>query len=407
MTWWAVAAIGAGVIVVVLIGLAALTLVNAVCWLRRPVPVPEPVTEPVSILLPLRDEADRVTPCLRGLLAQRQLIDWEILVLDDGSTDGTADVVRAVAGDQQRVRLLTGGELPPGWLGKPHACQQLADAARPAADAARPAAADETGAGSAGVLVFVDADVVLSPEAVAAAVATLRSVPAQLLSPYPRIVAGSAGERLVQPLLQWTWLTFLPLRAMERSPRTSLAAAGGQFLLVDRAAYDRAGGHAAVRDQVLEDIELARAVKRAGGRIALADGSALAACRMYGSWRELSAGYTKSLWASLPSPAGAAAVVVWLLTLYAVPPVLAVAGLLGLVTGAGAQAAALVAAGSAGYALGVAGRMLAARATGGRALPDGLAHPVSVALLGWLVIRSYYLRKRRRLAWRGRPVTVR
>lgn len=388
MNWWAAAG-GALVLVAVLAGLTALTLINTARWLRRPTPVREPVTEPVSILLPLRDEADRVTPCLRALLAQRQLTDWEIVVLDDGSTDGTADVVRSVVGDDQRVRLLTGAGLPAGWLGKPHACQQLADAAEPAS-----------------VLVFVDADVVLTAEAVAAAVGTLRSVPAQLLSPYPRIVAGSVGERLVQPLLQWTWLTFLPLRAMERSPRTSLAAAGGQFLLVDRAAYDRAGGHAAVRDQVLEDIALARAVKRGGGRIALADGSALATCRMYGSWRDLSAGYTKSLWASLPSPVGAAAVVAMLLALYAVPPVLAVAGLLGLALGAGPVAAVLATAGAVGYLLGVAGRVVCARATGGRALPDGLAHPVSVTLLGWLVIRSYYLRKRRRLAWRGRPVAM-
>ncbi|WFE29475.1 glycosyltransferase [Solwaraspora sp. WMMD791] len=399
MSGWTAAAVGATAIVAVLLALTALTLVNALRWLRRPVAVTAPVTEPVSILLPLRDEADRVTPCLRALLAQRQLTDWRIVVLDDGSTDGTAEVVAGIAGTDPRVRLLTGTGLPPGWLGKPHACQQLADAAAPADDAR----ADGT---PAGVLVFVDADVVLAPDAVAAAVATLRAVPAQLLSPYPRIVAGSAGERLVQPLLQWTWLTFLPLRAMERSPRTSLAAAGGQFLLVDRAAYDRAGGHAAVRDQVLEDIALARAVKRAGDRIALADGSALATCRMYGSWRELSAGYTKSLWASLPSPVGAAAVVATLLILYAVPPVLAVAGLAGLVGGAGPAAAGLATAGVAGYALGVVGRVVAARATGGRPVPDGLAHPVSVALLGWLVIRSYYLRKRRRLTWRGRPVLM-
>ncbi|WP_326552743.1 glycosyltransferase [Micromonospora sp. NBC_01813] len=405
MSWWAAATGGAIVLVAVLAGLTALTTVNATRWLRRPAPVRVPVTEPVSILLPLRDEADRVTPCLRALLAQRHLTDWEIVVLDDGSTDGTADVVRAVVGADQRVRLLTGAGLPAGWLGKPHACQQLADAAEPAAagSAADPAA---VGARSGGVLVFVDADVVLTAEAVAAAVGTLRSVPAQLLSPYPRIVAGSAGERLVQPLLQWTWLTFLPLRAMERSPRTSLAAAGGQFLLVDRAAYDRIGGHAAVRDQVLEDIALARAVKRGGGRIALADGSTLATCRMYGSWRDLSAGYTKSLWASLPSPVGAAAVVAMLLALYAVPPVLAAAGLFGLVLGAGPVAAVLATAGAAGYLLGVTGRVVCARATGGRALPDGLAHPVSVTLLGWLVIRSYYLRKRRRLAWRGRPVAM-
>ncbi|MFV2019522.1 glycosyltransferase [Micromonospora sp. LOL_023] len=396
MSWWAAVAGGAIVLVAVLVGLTALTLINAVRWLRRPAPVCGPVTEPVSILLPLRDEADRVRPCLRALLAQRQLTDWEIVVLDDGSADGTADVVRAVVGDDQRVRLLTGAGLPAGWLGKPHACQQLADAAESATSEGR----------SDGVLVFVDADVVLDAQAVAAAVGMLRSVPAHLLSPYPRIVVGSVGERLVQPLLQWTWLTFLPLRAMERSPRTSLAAAGGQFLLVDRAAYDRAGGHAAVRDQVLEDIALARAVKRGGGRIALADGSALATCRMYGSWRELSAGYTKSLWASLPSPVGAAAVVAVLLALYAVPPLLAVAGLLGLAVGAGPAAAVLATAGAVGYLLGVTGRGVCARATGGRALPDGLAHPVSVTLLGWLVIRSYYLRKRRRLAWRGRPVTM-
>jgi len=389
-TWWTAAATGALGIVAVLLALTAATLVNTLRWLRRPGPA-APVTEPVSILLPLRDEAGRVAPCLRALLAQRQLTDWRIVVLDDGSTDGTAEVVAEVAGDDPRVRLITGVPLPPGWLGKPHACQQLADAVPDA---------------PAGVLVFVDADVVLAPGAVAAAVGTLRSVPAQLLSPYPRIVAGSVGERLVQPLLQWSWLTFLPLRAMERSPRTSLAAAGGQFLLIDRDAYRRAGGHAAVRDQVLEDIGLARAVKRAGGRIALADGSALATCRMYGSWRELSAGYTKSLWASLPSPAGAAAVVAGLLTLYAAPPVLGVVGLAGLAAGAGPAAAVLVTAGAVGYGLGVAGRMLTARATGGRAMPDGLAHPVSVALLGWLVIRSYYLRKRRRLAWRGRPVAL-
>ncbi|MFY1651193.1 glycosyltransferase [Solwaraspora sp. WMMB762] len=389
-TWWTAAATGALGIVAVLLALTAATLVNTLRWLRRPGPA-APVTEPVSILLPLRDEADRVAPCLRALLAQRQLTDWRIVVLDDGSTDGTAEVVAEVAGDDPRVRLITGVPLPPGWLGKPHACQQLADAVPDA---------------PAGVLVFVDADVVLAPGAVAAAVGTLRSVPAQLLSPYPRIVAGSVGERLVQPLLQWSWLTFLPLRAMERSPRTSLAAAGGQFLLIDRDAYRRAGGHAAVRDQVLEDIGLARAVKRAGGRIALADGSALATCRMYGSWRELSAGYTKSLWASLPSPAGAAAVVAGLLTLYAAPPVLGVVGLAGLAAGAGPAAAVLVTAGAVGYGLGVAGRTLTARATGGRAMPDGLAHPVSVALLGWLVIRSYYLRKRRRLAWRGRPVAL-
>ncbi|GAA4580124.1 glycosyltransferase [Micromonospora coerulea] len=370
-------------LVVAVAALTAHTWVNATRWLRRPTDRPVEVrTGTVAVLLPLRDEADRVTPCLRALLAQRGVPDLRIMVLDDGSTDGTADVVRAVAGDDRRLTLLTGVAPPPGWLGKPHACWQLATRTDPAAT----------------VLAFVDADVVLTPYAVAAAVAELRAAGATLLSPYPRILVRTVADRLVQPLLQWLWLTFLPLRAMERSPRPSLAAAGGQFLVVDRAGYLRAGGHAAVADKVLEDIELARAVKRSGGRIALADGSRLAACRMYESWPQLRDGYTKSLWASFGHPVAAAAAVTMLLLLYTAPPLVAVAAL-------AAGAPVVAAAALATYALGVAGRAVSARATGGRAWPDALVHPVSVVVLGWLTLRSYHLRKRRRLTWRGRPVS--
>ncbi|MGV9214832.1 glycosyltransferase [Micromonospora sp. RB23] len=372
------------VLAALLVAVAALTAhtwVNATHWLRRPTDVPDEVDEPVAVLLPLRDEATRVTPCLRALLAQRGVPGLRIVVLDDGSTDGTADVVRAVAGDDPRVTVLTGVAPPPGWLGKPHACWQLATRADPDATA----------------LVFVDADVVLAPHAVAAAVTELRAARVTLLSPYPRIVVATAADRLVQPLLQWLWLTFLPLRAMERSPRPSLAAAGGQFLVVDRAGYTAAGGHAAVADKILEDVELARAVKRAGGRIALADGSRLATCRMYDDWPQLRDGYSKSLWASFGHPGAAAAVVAALLLLYTAPPLVA----LGFAwTAPRVSMVALIA-----YLLGVTGRALTARATGGRWWPDALAHPVSVVVLGWLTLRSYHLRKRRRLTWRGRPVS--
>ena len=159
----------------------------------------------------------------------------------------------------------------------------------------------------------------------------------------------------------------------------------------------RAGGHAAVRDRVLEDVELARAVKRSGGRVVLADASRLARCRMYTSWAQVRDGYGKSLWASFASPVAAGFVLALLLLLYAAPPVLAVAALV-----AGAPTTALAA--LAAYLVGVAGRVVAARATGGRWWPDALAHPLSVALLGWLTARSYHLHRRRRLSWRGRPV---
>jgi hypothetical protein len=191
-------------------------------------------------------------------------------------------------------------------------------------------------------------------------------------------------------LLAWSWLTFLPLRAMERSRRPSLAAAGGQFLVLSRAGYDRAGGHAAVRGEVLEDIALARRVKQAGGRIALADGSGLATCHMYDGWADLSAGYRKSLWAAFGSPVGAASVAAALLLLYVAPLLLAVLG--GVWLGAGAVA----------YGLGVLGRVVTGRATGARVWPDALAHPVSIVLFGWLLARSYA--GRGGLRWKGRPV---
>jgi hypothetical protein len=341
--------------------------------LRRPERPAAVAEAQVSVLLPLRDEEANVEPCLSALLAQQNVPRLEIVVLDDGSTDGTAKEVRRVATGDARVRLVTGAPLPPGWLGKPHACDQLASHA------------------SGEVLVFVDADVVLEPDALAAALAQLEESGLDLISPYPRQIAVGVGERLIQPLLQWSWLTFLPLRAAERSPRPSLAAANGQFLLVRRAAYTAAGGHAAVRDQVLEDIALLRAVKRTGGRGVVTDGSELAECRMYGSWPELREGYSKSLWAAFGSPSGAAVTVGLMTACYVVPAVAALRGSRW---------------GLAGYAAGVAGRVVAARASAGRPWPDAFAQPVSVLAFGWLVARSWRGRRAGTLRWKGRPIAA-
>jgi hypothetical protein len=337
-------------------------------------PPPVPAADPVSVLLPVRDEAHRLAPCLRALLAQRGVADLEILVLDDGSTDGTAALVRAAEAAEPRLRLLTGDDLPAGWLGKPHACAQLAAAAR------------------GRVLVFVDADVVLAPDAVASAVAMLRDRGLDLVSPLPRQVAASSAERLVQPLLAWMWLSTLPVRAAERSRRPSTAAATGQFLVMDAAAYGRLGGHGAVRGEVLDDIGLARAVKRAGGRAGMVVGAPVARCRMYAGRAELRAGYDKWLWAAFGPGRGVGAAVVaggGLLLAHVAPALAALRGSrVGLL----------------GYAAGVAGRVMVARRTGDRAWPDALAQPVSAALAAALLASSVRGRRRGTLRWKGRPV---
>ena len=345
---------------------------------------PPEVAEDVAVLLPVRNEAHRLEACLRSLLAQTGVPGLRVLVLDDQSTDGTRDVVRRVAGDHPRVLVLAGAPLPDGWWGKPWACQQLADEA-----CANSRGSDPSESRMPTVLVFVDADVVLSPDAVAMTVAALRASRLDLLCPYPRQVAVSASERLVQPLLAWSWLTTLPLRRAESSPRPSLSAANGQLLAVDTSAYYRAGGHAAVRGEMLEDIALLRAVKRSGGRGTVADGTHVASCRMYDGWPGLRDGYAKSLWSAFGSPAGAAAVIGVLGLAYVVPPVAALRG----------SRAGLV-----GYLAAVTGRVVVGRRVGSRVWPDALAHPVSVLMFSGLTAVSLSRRRRGTLRVSGRPL---
>jgi len=355
------------------VALTAHTVVNLRALRRAPVGAAAPA-EDVAVLLPLRDEAGRVGPCLAALrpVLAAGAGRVTLTVLDDGSSDGTGDLVRAALDGVPGVRVLVGRPLPDGWLGKPHACDQLARAAD-----------------GASVLAFLDADVVLSPDAVASAVALLRSAGLDLVSPYPRQVSTGVGQRLVQPLLQWSWATTLPLRLAEWSGRPSLSAANGQFLVVDAGAYHRAGGHAAVRGEVLEDLALVRAVKAAGGSGTVTDGTSTATCRMYPTWEDLVAGYGKSLWSAFGSRGASAGVAGVLLLAYVVP---AAAALSGSVTGA------------LGYGAGVAGRVLVARRTGGRVWPDSLAHPLSVLVFAGLLARSWYGHDRGTLSWRGRTL---
>jgi Glycosyl transferase family 2 len=360
-----------GRLVRALAGLSVLGALHAalnVALLRRPPVDPPPVGRPVTVVVPARDEEDQIGGCLAALLDQRGVPDLRIVVVDDGSSDGTADVVSAVT--DPRVRLLRAAAPPPGWLGKPHAC---ATGAAAAAD---------------GVLVFVDADVRLFPDAVAGAVAVLDERRLDLVSPWPRPVAHGLAERLVQPLAPWLWATTLPLRLAERSGRPSLAAANGQFLVLTARGYQRAGGHAAVRGAVLEDIALLRAVKRAGGRGVPIDGSRLAACRMYDGWPALRDGYAKSLWAAVGgNPVASASAAVGLTAVWVVPALAALRG----------SRAGLV-----GWLAGAAGRAVVAAATGSRVWPDALAHPVSVLVFDVLMVRSVAGHRRGTLTWRDR-----
>lgn len=361
--------------------LASVVLTAQVVANRRRIETPvggdATTAERVTVLLPVRNEVHRVSACVKSLLAQEGVDELEIIVLDDGSTDGTAELVHALVGQDPRVKVLDGDDVDPpaGWRGKPWACHRLAEEA--------------TGS----VLVFVDADVVLHPRAVASAVTLMRARDVALVSPYPRQLAGTPLERLTQPLVTWSWMATLPMVLAERT-MPAWSAAIGQFLVVDTAAYRAAGGHASVATHVVEDVEVLRSLKRAGYRGIPANGGEIASCRMYEGAAEVYEGYTKSLWSVFGSTAGAIGGVSAMVLIYVVPPVV-------MVTSRDASARRW---GLLGYASGVAGRALVARSTGERLLPDVLAHPASTGAFAALTVASVVRRRRGSLTWKGRRV---
>ena len=374
------------------VALAAHTAVNLRA-LRTPhadpTSKPRASRELVSILVPARNEEATIRATLASACEQRTeagstAFDIEIIVLDDGSTDATATSVTDLAARDARVRLIRGADTPPPpeWLGKPWACARLSHDARGT------------------VLVFVDADVVLEPDAIAALVDELRGVhgaPAlDMVAPYPHQEAEGWLERLVQPLVTWSWVATMPLAWAERSARPSLSAANGQVLAVDADAYRSVGGHEAVAGEVLEDIALMRAFKRAGLRAATVDGSQLARCRMYQGTDEVIAGYSKSLWDAFNGPAGSMAVNTLLIGTYVIPALAAVT----------APRSSTRAIGATGYAAGVISRALVARRTDERVLPDVLAHPMSVVAFAALNAVSWYRHERGTNEWKGRSVVA-
>lgn len=231
---------------------------------------------PLSILIPARNEAATIGQTVRALLAQAYPC-FELIVLDDHSTDATAQHATLAAGGDPRFRLVMGATLPAGWSGKNWACHQLAQLARH----------DN--------LLFTDADVQWQPGALLALVTMQQSTQADLLTVWPTQLTCSWGERLVVPLMAFAVLAYLPVYLVHHTPYALAAAANGQCLLFQRRAYRTCGGHAAVRNRVLDDVWLAQRVKASGGRLRMADGAGLLVCRMYHSTKETIHGYAKSI----------------------------------------------------------------------------------------------------------------
>lgn len=233
----------------------------------------------VTILVPVRDESSNIIACLQSLLAQRYPTScFGVLVIDDDSSDDTASIVTSMANQDARLKLLRSPALPPGWIGKSHACWTGARAV--------PAQTQW--------LCFIDADVRGDPALLASAARTATTEGIDLLSLAPRHELVSFAERLILPCGLFLLAFSQDLEHLQARGSAD-ATATGQFMLVRRAAYQAVGGHAAVPGIISEDVALARLLKRRGYHVVLRAGDRLLSTRMYTGWRTLWPGLAKNL----------------------------------------------------------------------------------------------------------------
>lgn len=251
-------------------------------------PSPPPPNPPlISVCIPARNEERNIRACVEAVLNQ-DYPNLEIIVLDDRSTDATPEIFRQLAAQNDKLKVISGSDLPSGWAGKPHALYQASASARAAEDA---------------WLCFIDADTFLEPAALSSTYAKAIETDADMFTIMTFQILGSFWERTVMPLVMTALsVGFSPRKV--NNPATKDAIANGQFILMKRSVYDAIGGHASVKDSIVEDKAISQQVKWNGYRLVVADGRQVAKTRMYTSLPEMWEGWTKNIYLGLRDQAG-------------------------------------------------------------------------------------------------------
>ena len=331
----------------------------------------------VSVCIPARDEEANIEACVLAVLSS----DWpalEVLVYDDQSTDATPRIIERLIEQDPRVRRAPTSALPPVWVGKQWACQQLGRAAR------------------GEWLVFTDADVRFEPTCVRAALDAARALDADLISTFPRQITATLAERLLVPMIHFILFSYLPMGQMRGSNSPSASAGCGQFLCVRRGAYESAGGHAAWRDSMHDGIRMPRAVRRAGFHSDLFDGTRHLSCRMYRGFVQTWRGFAKNAYEGL----GSVGLLLFLTVLHVVGHVLPWIVLPGAVLVESWRGPILLLA-AAAVVLALAQRLVLARRFE-QDLIGAALHPLAVLMMTAVQWHSFALARLGRRAWKGR-----
>jgi len=338
----------------------------------------------VSIVIPARNEERAIAAAVASQLAQ-DYPDFEVIVVNDRSTDGTGAILEALARADRRLRVVAGTEPPPGWIGKPHALWLGSRAA------------------SGELLLFADADVRYQPTSLREAVALLENRAADLLGILPRLEAEGFWENVLMPFLIGAFYGGLGALANIRRPRW-VALGGGAGNLIRRSTYDAIGGHESLKASVIDDVALALRAKRAGFHTCAVRAEDRVSVRMYHGFREVCAGFTKNIAYAYNGWLGAVLFFMtsaWFVMALA-PPVVLLLALAGVPV-----APRDVALAAAGTALPMLARVILAAAVGDPIWP-AVTHPIMAAVWAGIASRSLYQRMvRRRLTWRGREFDAR
>lgn len=259
-------------------GFTLLLTISNIIWLSHTIYHKPLKTGPkVSVLIPARNEEQRIIPCLESLLIQ-DYDNYKIYIYDDDSTDETAKILDTYAHEYSGfVRVIHGEHLEAGWFGKPHAMQKLLER-------------------SDGVYVlFTDADTIHKPDSIGRAVALAQRFDADLVTGYVHHTIGSFGEASIIPSIYLLTMFAMPLWLVPYNKSSAISHAIGQFMLFKAAKLAQFGGYERVKDQVTEDVRIARLFKKAGYRIIFADLKHSVACRMYDSYASAKLGIAKNV----------------------------------------------------------------------------------------------------------------
>ena len=340
----------------------------------------------VSILVPARNEQLRVLePCIRSILAQ-DYGNFEVIAVDDRSTDNTGTILKTLALSDERLRVVEGEELPPGWLGKPYAMQQALDHAR------------------GEWILATDADMIFEVTALRTALDRVLETNEDALTLIPRFETGSFWERVMIPTWEWVFLMFTIVSRVN-DPKSDGAVAIGGFFLIRRTVLDRVGGYEALKDEVMEDVRLAERIKRSNARLLIERAPSLIRTRMYTTFSEMWECTTKNWFSGVNFSFPLALLCVVSMYLGAVlPPLIGLVSVLATVLGISAGLGPVIVAAASSWLLQVFVMVIACRRSE-VSLIYALTAPLGLALIYAMLFDSgIRITTGRGVTWKGRKI---